>query len=53
MASLSWNLVNSLSEKKIIELNVNTDKMKKNVELAEWNISIATVSLNMQTLKMI
>ena len=35
------------------ELNVNTDIMIKNVKLAELNISIATIFLNIQTLKMI
>ena len=35
-----------------IELNVNTDMMIKNVKLAELNISIVTVFLNIKTLKM-
>ena len=36
-----------------IELNVNTDTMIKNVKFVELYISIATVFLNAQTLKMI
>ena len=36
-----------------IELNVNMDLMIKNVKLVELNISIATVFLNTQILKMI
>ena len=36
-----------------IELNLNTNIMIKNVKLAELNITIATVFLNIQTLKMI
>ena len=39
--------------KEIIELNANTDKMIKDMKLVELNISIATVILNMQILKMI
>ena len=39
--------------KEFRELNVNTDMMIKNVKLAELNISIATIFLNIQTLKMI
>ena len=39
--------------KEFIELNVNTTMMIKNVTLVELNISIATVHLNIQTLKMI
>ena len=52
MASSLSNLFNKLSER-IIELNVNTDMMIKNVKLAELNTSIATVFLNIQTLKMV
>ena len=51
MASSLSNLVNNLL-KELIELNVNLDTIK-NVKLVELNISIATVFLNMQTLKMI
>ena len=36
-----------------IHKNVNTDRMIKNVQLAELNINIVTVFLNTQTLKMI
>ena len=39
--------------KEFTELNVNMDKMIKNVNIAESNISIATVILNIQTLKKI
>ena len=36
-----------------IKLNVNTKTMFKNVKFAEFNRTIVTVFLNMQTLKMI
>ena len=39
--------------KEFVELNVNLDAMIKNVKHVELNISIATVSSNIQTLKMI
>ena len=39
--------------KEFIESNVNTDMMTKNVILKELNISIATVFLSRQSLKMI
>ena len=39
--------------KEFIELNVNTNMMIKNVRLAGLNISIATVFLNIQVLKVI
>ena len=39
--------------KKFIELNVNMDMMIKDVRLVELNISIVTVFLNTQILKMI
>ena len=42
-----------ISLKEIIELNVNSDIMIKNVKHVELDISIATVFLNTQTLKMI
>ena len=38
--------------KEFINLNVNMDTIIKNTKLAELNISIATVFLNTQTLKM-
>ena len=50
MASSLSNLVNNLSEG---IHRVNTDMMIKNVKLVELNISIATVFLNIKTLKMI
>ena len=39
--------------KEFIELNVHTDMITKNVNLSELNISIVTVFLNIQTLKML
>ena len=51
MASLLSNLVN-LSEG-IHRINVNMDMMIKNVKHVELNISIVTVLLNTQILKMI
>ena len=39
--------------KEFIKLNVNMDTMIKNVKLAELNISILTVFLNAQILKMV
>ena len=39
--------------KEFIKLNVNTDMMIKNVRLLELNISIATVFLHRQILKII
>ena len=39
--------------KEFIKLNIKTDMKIKNVKLVELNISIATVFLNMQTLKII
>ena len=39
--------------KEFIKLNVNTDTKIKNVKLAELNISIVTVFLNSQPLKII
>ena len=39
--------------KRFIELNVNMDMMIKDVRLVELNISIVTVFLNTQILKMI
>ena len=51
MASLLSNLVNSLSER-IHKIKYN-EKHEKNLKLAELIIDIATVFLNLQTLKMI
>ena len=39
--------------KEFIKLNVNIDKMIKNVKLVKLNISIVTVFLNTQILEMI
>ena len=39
--------------KEFIELNVNSDRMIKNVKHVELNVSIGTVFLNIQTLKVI
>ena len=39
--------------KEFIKLNVNTDTKIKNVKLAELNVSIVTVFLNSQPLKII
>ena len=36
-----------------MELNINTNMIIKNMKVVELNISIATVFLNMQILKMI
>ena len=52
MASSLSNFVNSLS-KGFIELNVNSHMTIKNMQHVELSISIATVFLNIQTLKMI
>ena len=52
MTSSLSNLVN-IFLKEFIELNVNSDTMIKNVKRVELNISIATVFLNTQILKMI
>ena len=52
MANSLSNLAN-IFLKQFIELNVNWDMMIKNVKHVELNISIATVFLNTQILKMI
>ena len=55
MASSLLNLANHLSEG-IHRINCkygHDDKKKKKMKLVELNISITTVFLNMQTLKMI
>ena len=51
MASLLSNLVNNFL-KELIKLNLNSDMMIKNVKYVELNISIVTVFLNIQTLRM-
>ena len=48
-----YQILSIIFLKKFIELNVNTDMMIKNVKLVEINISIVTVSLNTQILRMI
>ena len=52
MATSLSNFVNNLSEG-IHIINVNLDMTIKNVKHVELNISIATVFLNMQNLKLI
>ena len=54
MASSLLNLANHLSEGiHRINCKYGHDDKKKKMKLVELNISIATVFLNMQTLKMI
>ena len=48
-----YKILSIIFLKEFINLNVNTDKMIKNVKLAQLNISVATVLLNTQTLMMI
>ena len=48
-----YQILSTIFLKEFIELNINTYMMIKNVKHAELNISIATVFLNMQTLKII
>ena len=52
MASSLLNLVNNFL-KYFIELNVNLDKMIKNIKHVELNIRIVTVFPNVETLKMV
>ena len=52
MASLLSDL-SIIFLKEFIKLNLNTETMIKNVELAEFNINTVTVFLNAQILKMI
>ena len=52
MAS-SYQILSITFLKKFIELNINFDMMIKNVKHVELKISIATVFLNTQILKMI
>ena len=49
----SYQILLIIYLKEFIELIVNRDMMIKNVKLVELNISIVTVFLNIQTLKMI
>ena len=48
-----YQILSIILLKEIIELNVNLNKMIKNVKNAELNISIATVFLNTQILTII
>ena len=48
-----YQILSIIFLKEFIELNVNLDTMIKNVKHGELNISIATVFLNTQILKMI
>ena len=48
-----YQFLSIIFRKEFIELNVNTDMMIKNVELAELNINIVNVSLSTQNLKKI
>ena len=48
-----YQILSIIFPKEFIELNVNMDMMIENVKLVELNISIATVLLNTQILKMI
>ena len=52
MESSLSNLVN-IFLKELIKLNINLDTIIKNVKHVELNTSVATVFLNIQTLKMI
>ena len=49
----SYQILSIIFLKEFIELNVNSDMMIKNVKHVELNISIATVFLNTQILKMV
>ena len=48
-----YQILSIIFLKEFVKLNVNTDKMTKNVKLAELNIKIVSAFLNRQTLKMI
>ena len=48
-----YQILSTIFLKKSTELNVNTDMMIKYLKLVELNISIATVFLDTQVLKMI
>ena len=48
-----YEILSIIFLKYLIKLNVNTDMVIKNVKPAELNISLATVVLNIQILKMI
>ena len=53
LSEAHYQILSIILLKDFIELNVNTDIMATNVKLVELNISIVTVFLNMQTLKII
>ena len=48
-----YQILSMIFLKKFVELNLNFEAMVKNVKYAELNENIATVFLNIQTLKMI
>ena len=48
-----YQILSIIFLKEVIEFNVNSDMTIKNLKHVELNISIATVFLNIQTLKMI
>ena len=48
-----YQILSVILLKEFIEPNKNLNMMRKNVKLVELNIAITTVSLNIQTLKMI
>ena len=48
-----YQILSMIFLKEFIELNVNTGMMIRNVRLVKSNISIPTVFLNIQTLKMV
>ena len=48
-----YEILSIIFLKYLIKLNVNTDMVIKNVKPAELNISLATVFLNIQILRMI
>ena len=48
-----YQILSAIFLKEFIELIVSSDTMIKNLKRVEFNINIATVFLNMQTLKMI
>ena len=48
-----YQILSTVLLKEFIKLNSNMDTMIKNLKLAKLNISIATVFLNKQLLKMI
>ena len=48
-----YQILSKIFLKEFIKLNVNTDTITKNVKIVELNISIATLFLNTQILKMI